>query len=212
MHILYVDTERTMSRKLLFVVAISVFASAQLWASSLLSNGSFESGSLGAWTIGTDHCPSEGVSPCNPWNVVSTQAHGGSFSVEDQGDTELLQSITPTAAILITQASFWFKQDPAMAFAVELYYQDGSVDPFFFFPANSGWRQYNLMGDLNTGKFLTGIGFWGYSGYNNGPSWLDSVVIQARPNLNTPIPAPEPTTMLLLGVGLAGVSGLRKRR
>jgi hypothetical protein len=201
-----------MSRKLLFIVAISILGSAHLWASSLLSNGGFETGSLGAWSVGTDYCAEVSSAPCDAWHI-STVSHQGSFSAEDQGDTELLQSVTPTPAILVTQASFWFKQDPAMVFAVELFYQDGSVDPFFFFPKNSAWHQYDLMGDLETGKVLTGIGFWGYSGFDsNGPSWLDSVVLNARSSFYAPIETPEPATMLLVGVGLVALGNLRQRR
>lgn len=203
-----------MAKKLILLLALFVVGSSTVWADSgLIQNGSFESGAISPWAVGSDYCPTFAGTPCNPWHATSTDSHSGTFSLEDQGATEVVQSVTPTFGILITQASFWFKQDPTMGFAAELFYSDGTSDAFFFAPADGNWNQYDLMSDLELGKKLAGIGFAGYSGFgdgSNGPSWLDDVTITAKATLN-PTPTPEPTTMLLLGTGLISLAAPRKR-
>jgi hypothetical protein len=202
-----------MPRKLLLLFALLAVSSLSLWANTteLVQNGDFESNSLGAWTLGPDFCGLFGDSPCNPWNVVSGQSHGGTYSLEDNGGTEIDQALTPTATILITDASFWLKQDPAFAFGIVLTYTDSTVDSFVIFPNDGTWHQYDFLSYLEGGKFLNGIGFASYSGIgaaNNGPSWLDDVSVKAKDTLNTP----EPGSLGLLASGLFGLAGLKRRR
>lgn len=194
------------------VGSLNLFATNQL-----ITNGGFETGSMAPWTIGQDFCPGFSGTPCNPWHVVSTGAHSGTYALEDQGATEVVQSITPTSGALITDASFWFKQDdPTFGFTVELYYSDNSgssMDVFPIFPSNSNWNMYDITSDIESGKTLVQIGFAGYSGFGPGtnlPNYLDDVSIKALPTLN-PIPSPEPASLLLLASGLLGLTALRKR-
>ncbi len=204
-----------MAKRLLLLLTRFVVGSATVWAdTSLIETGSFETGALSPWSLGTDYCPVFAGTPCNPWHATSSDAHSGFFSLEDQGAAEVVQSVTPTFGILITQASFWFKQDPVMGFAVELFYSDGSSDPFFFAPTDGNWNQYNLMGDIELGKELTGIGFASYSGFSdgsNGPSWLDDVTITSKATLNT-APVPEPPSMIVVAIGIASLATMRKRK
>ena len=202
-------------RKLLLFSTLLALASPSGWASTeLVHNGGFESGSLASWTV-TNDCGFVGDAPCTPWSVVSTGVHSGSFAASDQGGYELSQSLTPTSTALITNASFWFKEDPGVLFGVALFYQDGSDTVVYESAADNNWNQYDLLGNLAGGETLIGIDFATGSmidGSPNGISFIDDISIVSIPTLNQPPPSiPEPTTIVLLGTALLGIAAFRLR-
>jgi hypothetical protein len=188
-----------------------MLASMNGWAATeLVQNGGFESGSLGPWAVTSD-CGTFGDAPCSPWAATSSGAHSGSYAAQDQGGYELTQSLTPTSTALITSASLWFKEDPGVLFGVEFFYQDGTNSVFLGSAPNSDWNEYDLLGSLTGGETLIGIDIATGSMFNgpNGINSVDDVSIIAIPTLNGTVP--EPSTMFLLGGGLA-VAAFRKRR
>jgi hypothetical protein len=197
-------------RKLIWLSAL-ILASMNGWAATeLVQNGGFESGSLGPWTVTSD-CGLFGDAPCSPWAVTSSGAHNGSFAATDQGGYELAQALTPTSTALLTSASLWFKEDPGVLFGVEFFYQDGSNSVFLGSAPDSGWNEYDLLGNIDPGKTLTAIDVATGSVFTgpNGINLVDDVSIMAVPTLNGTVP--EPSTILLLGGGLAAAIW-RKRR
>jgi hypothetical protein len=181
------------------------------WQSSnLLVNPGFESGSLTGWTLGVDYCGAFGDSPCSSWAVANDDAHNGTYSVKDVGGTELVQYFAPVPGALIVDLSFWFKQDPALAFAYELMYSDGTTSMMVIFPEETDWQFYDVTSSVDPARALAGIGFANYSSTEgNGPAWLDEVKVEY---LRSVRPTPEPSCALILSVGLLWLGGLRYRQ
>jgi hypothetical protein len=197
-------------RKLLWMSVLLLAGSFNGWASTeLVQDGGFESGSLGPWTVTSD-CGLFGDAPCSPWAVTAAGAHSGTYAATDQGGYELSQSLAPTSTALITSASLWFEEDPGVLFGVEFFYQDGTESVFLGSAPDSGWNEYDLLGSINAGETLTGIDIATGSMFSgpNGINVVDDVSIMTIPTLNPTVP--EPSTILLLGGGLA--VAWRKRR
>jgi len=184
------------------------------WADTqLVQNGGFETGAPDPWTV-VNECIG---SPCTPWTVVAGGAEEGSYSLEDQGGYEVYQALTPTATILLSQASFWFKTDPGVLFWVDLSYLDGSSAIVYESAADSNWDQYDLLNELQagsgSGKFLTQIDFGTGSRIDGSPNdtgWLDNVSIEAKGTLNPPVP--DPDSLLLFGCGTVALGSIRTMR
>lgn len=192
-----------------------LFLGSHAWGDTVnvIQNPSFESGNLTPWLIGTDYCGIFGDAPCSPWSVSSSEAHSGDNSLQDTGDTEILQYFDPISGFSINEISFWMKQDPALMFGYELLYSDGTAYFALLFPADNDWAYYDVTSNLDLGKSLVGIGFVNYSASDgNGPVWLDDVTVSSYSygpvwleNEVMSIGVPEPSSMMLLLVGCIAI-------
>ena len=204
----------TMARTVLLLIGLAAWTPNAMWGdvvgTNLVTNPGFETGSMGAWTLGANDCGMFGDNPCDAWHVTSDNSQSGSYSLEDTGNTEVVQYFTPTPGSVVDDVSFWFMQDPAMMFGYELFYTDGTTSMGVLFPTNDDWEYYNITSSVDPDKMLDGIGFVNYSSPDgNGPAWLDDVVVDPP---GIPTSTPEPGSLLLLGVGVVMLGGTMYRK
>ncbi len=222
-----------MPRRFLLVAVVCLLASSAWSANEKVTNGGFETGSLGpewqtqCFTPCTVDVVGGGVSdPSHP-------SHSGTYSLQAVGEAAITQILPPYTGInpgvfdgLITNdVHLWFST-PADLFAVELLYSgvtpvpcDASTGFLCIDVTSHGWTDYGqeLIANIQTagsGRFLTGIVIGTPSGAT---SYVDDVSIFANPTFNPQVP--EPTSMLLLGSGLVALGWIpslqppsRKRR
>lgn len=183
-------------KKLTFALLILLASSA--FASELLINGDFETGSLSPWYNARDFC----TGTCVPWNVNTENPHTGTYSAMAQGNFEMRQDFTPTAGANITNVSFWVNSDSGVD-AVDFFYTDSSDEEFVLFSTANIWNFENVTSDVDAGKTLMGFSIWG-----SGPghvTYFDDASITSNA-------VPEPGTLVMLGSGiLAAAAGIRRK-
>lgn len=145
---------------------------------NVVQDSSFEDVASSPWMVGESYCGFFGDGPCLSWQQTSQTSHTGDYSLVDVGDTEVFQYFQETPAAL-DSVSFWLLEDPAVLFAYEFLYSDGSTGSFLIFPVDNTWQFYDVTANLDPSKFLVGIGFWNYSAFTgeNGPAFLDDVTV-----------------------------------
>lgn len=179
------------SRSLVLVAAL-LAASASSQATNLFVNPGFETGDFTGWTDGGGAF------------VTNIEAHTGQFAFSGFAGGNVVQTFIPVATSSISELSFWGKRSGGLFDAIELIYSDNSTELVLVNMIGGGddWTFINITGDLDAGKLLTSFQIFGTS---PGPAFLDDFNLQVAA-------APEPASLALLGLGLAGLGFSRRRK
>jgi len=134
-------------------------------------NGGFETGELAPWES----------SDWSAWSVSTTSPFSGNYCAHVSGYSYLDISLKPIPVSAITSFTFYYRQpDPAFMMGVHVNYDDYTGDYFTFYPSSS-WTRYDFTSELEAGKNVCFLRFWGTNRPDGTPinTYLDAVSIQA---------------------------------
>jgi hypothetical protein len=136
----------------------------------------------------------------NPGDSLLWANNGGEYGNSGSGPLDLYLTNPVEGAGLLLQGNFL----GSWTAGVEVLYSDGTVSPILT-ESSDPYGDPIFIGMLDTSNDIVAIGFdTTAENYDNHDFAVDSLELTTA--------MPEPGTLLLLGIGLVGGLGLRKRR
>jgi len=176
------------------VLAVLPLASA---SADLVTNGGFETGDLSGWTLGGATADLETTNA-----PVHSGTYAGEFGPQTTGTITQILATTPGQAYSL---SFWLSNGTSTSSLFEATIVGSFTNSLTNAPAFDFTQfVYNFVATTSsttlTFAFVEPGSFW----------WLDDVAVTETGSTTTP--SPEPASIALLGAGLAGFGGLRRKR
>lgn len=185
----------------------------------VFNNASMPPGVAPGWVQGNPAVfPAQGVPENEPDDDIRDNYIASSFESAAPGGTLNDQLFTPLFSLTNGAiATFYLRGGPEEGFSdIVIYgYTEGSTDPADFIESmvvtapKDGWRQYTLT--INPIEGVMGrLGF-----VHSGPEQTSNYVGLDTLRINTlrePTGVPEPASLLIFGLGMAGLAAARRRR
>ena len=194
-----------MIKVLISIAAVMLFGSVA--SANLVINGGFETGDSTGWTVTYSQASLDFIN--GPGGIPTVQVQNGNWVPPYEGswsvvfggpDFDTISQSIATAPGTTYKLSFWVNDEGNTPATLIAKWNDAPVTTLDWGNTTSTWTQYNAN-VVGTGSDTLAFSAYGFNWWTS----LDSVSLNAAP-------MPEPVTMTLVGMGIAGLGSYLRRR